>query len=78
MNIGLRTALDGPAHIVHRHIVKQDGFAAMGQCQFQLRQRAHFHFNDLRAAAVVHGALQSGNDAACEGDVIILDEYPVR
>ena len=49
----------------------------MSQRQFQFLQRANFHFDDLRTTAVAHSPLQSRNDVARQGGVIILDEHPV-
>src|ERR1017187_3179804 len=57
LELGLRAANDGAAHILDRHIVQQNGFAAVSQCHFQFLERTHFHFDDLRATAVAHGAL---------------------
>ncbi len=34
-HIGLRTALDGTAHILDRHVIQQNRFAAVSQRQFQ-------------------------------------------
>jgi len=76
--LGLRAALDGAANVVDRHVVEQNGLATMRQSLLQFVKRAHFDFDNLRAAPVANRVLKRRHDAAGQGDVVVLDEYAVR
>src|SRR5579864_1609508 len=55
----LRTALDGRSDVRNRHVVEQNGFAAIGERFFQFRQTPDFHFNRLGAAPVAMRPFES-------------------
>src|SRR5208283_5369836 len=72
-----RTALNRATHLLGRHIVEQDGFGAVGESVLEFVEGTHFDFDGLRAPAILYRALQHGNDAACQRDVIVLDKNSV-
>ncbi len=49
----------------------------MGEGFLQFRQSADFHLDGLGAATVADGALERRDDAAGEGDVVVLDQDSV-
>src|SRR5262245_30149816 len=72
-----RAIFHGFTNILNRHVVEQKCLGTMLYCLLHLLECAHHNLDGLGAAPVAMGAFEGRNNATCQSDVIVLDQYAI-